>query len=160
MKKVLLGIFLLPLLFGFSFAQKSANNQSNVIEKPQIARVLRSVQSDSFIAYWNEEFRVNNPKVCDITYDAFTPMYERYIALSKEDRATVNSTVDALEPDYTIGDIIKTLVAKYYPNNKKAKNEKKKLDQKSIIVIAVVVALVGATSISILFILKNQKVIK
>ena len=160
MKKVLLGIFLLPLLFGFSFASKTTKNASNVVEKPQIARVLRSAQSDSFITYWNEEFRVENPKVCDITNEAFTPMYDRYISLNKEDRATVNSTVDALEPDYTIGDIIKTLVSKYYPNNKKAKNEKKKLNQTSIIVIAVVVALVGATSISILFILKNQKVIK
>ena len=38
--------------------------------------------------------------------------------------------------------------------------EKQKLDQSSIIVIATVVALVGATAISVLYILKNQKVIK
>ena len=160
MKKVLLGIFLLPLLFGFFNAPKSAKNTANVVEKPQIARVLRSTQSDEFISYWNGEFRVQNPQVCDITSTEFYPMYDRYIALSKEDRAIVNETADELEPDYTIGQIVRTLVAKFYPNNKKAKNEKKKLDQSAIIVIAVVVALVGATSISILFILKNQKVIK
>ena len=52
------------------------------------------------------------------------------------------------------------MVNKYYPNHNKVKEEKQKLDQSSIIVIATVVALVGATAISILYILKNQKVIK
>lgn len=160
MKKLLLGIFLLPLLCSFSFAHKNIENTIIRAEYPAVCRVLRSSESDNFISYWNNDFRVNNPKVCDITSDAFYPMYDRYIALSKEDRQIVNSTIDNLEPDYTIGDIIKTLVGKFYPNNKKSKNEKKKLDQSAIIIIAVVVALVGATSISILFILKNQKVIK
>ena len=160
MKKLLLSIFLLPLVFGFSFSSKSAKNNANEVKNTQIARVFRSSEADDFITYWNEDFRVNNPKVCDIKYQDYVPMYERYKPLSKEDKQILNETYDLLEPDYTIGQIVKTLVARFYPNNNKRNAEKKKLDQTAIIVIAVVVALVGASSISILYILKNQKVIK
>ncbi len=160
MTKWLLSILALPLLFGFSSNAKSSKNIEIASKNPQIVRVFRGEALNSFITYWNEEFRVENPKVCDITYEAYVPMYDRYQALSKEDRASLNETADLLEPDYTIGAIVKTLVARFYPNNNKAKQEKKKLDQSSIIIIAVVVALVGATSISILFILRNRKVIE
>lgn len=159
MKKLLLSIFLIPLLFGFGSSQKNQNNRGFAMEKPQISCVLRSAQSDEFISYWTNDFRVQWPAVCDITRDAYQDMYSRYEPLSKEDKATVNAAPD-IENGVTIGQVIKTLTQKYYPNNNKAKNEKKKLDQSAIIIIAVVVALVGATSISILFILKNQKVIK
>lgn len=160
MKKWLLSILALPLLFGFSSNAKSSKNNEIAVKNPQIVRVFRGEALNSFITYWNEEFRVENPKVCDITYESYVPMYDRYQALNKEDRASLNETADILEPDYTIGAIVKTLVARFYPNNNKAKQEKKKLDQSSIIIIAVVVALVGATSISILFILRNRRVIE
>ena len=159
MKKLLLSIFLIPLLFGFGSTRKNQINRDFAMEKPQISRVLRSAQSDDFISYWTNEFRVEWPAVCDITKDAYQEMYSRYEPLSKEDKVTVNAAPD-IEEGVTIGQVIKTLTQKYYPNNNKTKNEKKKLDQSAIIIIAVVVALVGATSISILFILKNQKVIK
>ena len=160
MRKLLLSVLLLPLIFGFSSHSKNSKNVEIATKNTEIVRVLRGEQLDSFIAYWNDDFRANNPKVCDITYDAYLPMYERYQVLSKEDRATLNETPDTLEPEYTIGAIVKTLVGRFYPNNNKTKQEKKKLDQSAIIIIAVVVALVGATSISILFILRNQKVIE
>ena len=160
MRKLLLSILMLPLLFGFSSCGKNVKKTHTLGKNREIVHVLRGEQLDLFITYWNEDFRVNNPKVCDITYDAYVPMYERYQELSKEDRATLNETPDTLEPEYTIGAIVKTLVGRFYPNNSKTKQEKKKLDQSSIIIIAVVVALVGATSISILFILRNQKVIE
>lgn len=159
MKKLLLSIFLLPLIFGFSGSQKSLKNSGFVNEKTQICRIYRSSQADDFISYWRTDFRVNNPEVCNITKDAYLEMYARYEPLNREDKQIVNEAED-IEEGYTIGQVIKTLTQKYYPNNDKAKNEKKKLDQSAIIVIAVVVALVGATSISILFILKNNKVIK
>ena len=159
MKKLLLSIFLIPLLFGFSSKQKLENNCGFAYEKPQISYILRSSQSDDFISYWNNEFRVTWPAVCDITKEGYMEMYSRYELLSREDKRLVNEAPD-IEEGVTIGQVIKTLTQKYYPNNSKTKNEKKKLDQSAIIIIAVVVALVGATSISILFILRNQKVIE
>ena len=158
MKKILLGLFLLPLLGGLSV--KNASKTSVFYsEKPTISRSFSS-QSEAFIEYWENDFREHNPAVCDITYEAYKEMYNRYLSLSESDRAIVNSTVDTREPDYTIGQIIKTLVNRFYPNNQKMQNEKSKLDQSTIIVIATVIALVGATAISILYILKNKKVIE
>lgn len=160
MKKILLSIFLLPLIFGFSSGLKTTNNVEFAEKSGRITRNLLSNAAQDFVDYWYDDFRDPEVPVCDITYASYSEMYQRYQVLSKEDRAEVNATADNIQPEYTIGDIIKTLVAKYYPNNSKNSSEKKKLDQSAIIIIAVVVALVGASSISILYILRNQKVIE
>lgn len=157
--KLLLGLMLLPCLFGFN-CKNTVKNPVNYSQNQSFAMVSRSAESDSFVNYWQNDFRVKNPAVCDIKYEAYKEMYGHYLDLSKEDREIVNAVKDELEPDYTIGSIIRTLVNKFYPNNKKTVQEKEKLDQSTIIIIATVVAIVGATSISILFILKNNKVIK
>ncbi len=157
--KLLLGLLLLPCLLGFN-GKNSVKNQVNPINMPSFSIVSRSTESDAFVTYWQTDFRVNNPEVCNIKYDAYKQMYDKYLLLSKEDREVVNSVQDTLEPEYTIGSIIRTLVNRFYPNNKKVTEQKQKLDQSTIIIIATVVAIAGATSISILYILKNQKVIK
>lgn len=158
-KHLFLPLFTLMCLFGLN-SKNIVKTPINEVKSPVISRVFRSNSADSFIDYWQNDFRVHNPAVCDIKYDAYKEMYDRYLLLSNEDRTIVNAVKDNLEPEYTIGAIVKVLVNRFYPNNNKIKNEKQKLDQTSIIVIATVVALVGATSISILFILKNNKVIK
>ena len=159
-KKFLLPIlFLLPLLCGgFNKSNNTSNNEFLHANRQYL--VQKSHESDDFISYWENDFREHNPEVCEIPYEAYHEMYERYIALSKEDREVVNSTIDTREPDYTIGAIIKTLVNKFYPNTNSTKQEKQKLDQSTVIIIATVVALVGASAISVLYILKNNKVIK
>ena len=158
MKKILLGLFLLPLLGGLS-AKNTSKTSVFTAEKPVIYRSLDDT-AEGFIDYWENDFRANNPAVCDIPYEAYKEMYSRYLALSEGDRITVNATKDIRESDYTIGQIIRTLVNRFYPNNQKMENDKSKLDQSTIIVIATVVALVGATAISVLYILKNNKVIE
>ncbi len=157
-KKLLLGLFLLPLLMGAG--ENSGAPVSSFPCENRVILVNRSAESDNFIDYWENDFRKNNPAVCEIPYSEYQKMYQRYIALNKEDRTIVNTTYDSREPEYTIGSIIRTLVNKYYPNSRSVTQEKQKLDQSTIIVIATVVALVGATAISILYILKNNKVIK
>lgn len=159
MKKLLLPLFLIGCLFGL--------NSKNIVKttvfeqkNPSISRVTRLNNVDNFVHYWLNDFRVNNPAVCDITKPVFEDMYyNHYLVLSAEERKELNDIED-VEKGYTIGSVIKTLINRFYPNNKKVKSEKQKLDQSTIIVIATVVALVGATSISILYILKNNKVIK
>ena len=159
MRKLVLSILLLPLIFGVSSCKNNAKKASNLGYQLKIAVISRSSYTDEFIFYWETQFRTKHENACDFTKAEFEEMYAKYILLSKEDRTYVNAQAD-LQEGYTIGDVIKTLVTMYYPNNNKTKNEKKKLDQSSIIIIAVVVALVGATSISILYILKNRKVIE
>ena len=159
MRKLLLSVFLIPFIFGFSSGVKKTKNNGFAENSLQISYIYRSSQSDDFIDYWNTEFRSSDVPVCDISYESYLEMYEKYQALSKEDREIVNAAPD-IDEGYTIGQVIRTLVQKYYPNNSKGSSDKKKLNQSAIIIIAVVVALVGASSISILYILKNQKVIK
>ena len=160
MKKLLSLVFLLPFAISLSFSKNTCKTQQNYYKSPEFALVSRSSKISEFLTYWNEDFRPANPSVCDITLEAYKEMYAKYQELDKDDIQVLNETQDILEPDYTIGQIIKTLVQKFYPNNKKVAANKKKLDQSVIIVIAVVVALVGASAISVLFILKNEKVIK
>ena len=158
MKKILLPFLFLPLMFGVS-GKNSVKTESFVSKSHSFA--LRSItpEAQAFLDYW-VEFRTAHEDVCDITQEAFSEMYfNHYLLLNESDRQEV-LTHDDVEEGYTIKQIIESLKNKYYPNNKKVKEEKQKLNQSSIIVIASVVALVGATAISVLFILKNNKVIK
>ena len=159
MRKLFALLLAMPLLTGFS-SKNTVKTPVFECKSPIISNIYRSSESDQFIDYWENDFRLNNPSVCDISYNAYQEMYGKYSSLSKTDREIVNEIPDQREPDYTIGEIVKYLVTRYYPNTQKVKAEKKKLDQSTIIIIATVVALVGATAISVLYMLKNQKVIK
>lgn len=158
MKKFLLPLFLVPMVFG-AFGKNNVKTELNLVKTPSISYTIRLNDEHPFLDYW-ASFRDAHPAVCDITKEEFKEMYIVYMGLSQDEKAYVNAQADGVEEGYTIGQVIRTLVNKYYPNHNKVKEEKQKLDQSSIIVIATVVALVGATAISILYILKNQKVIK
>lgn len=158
MKKLLLPLFLVPVMFG-AFGKNNVKTELNFVKTPSISYAIRLNDEHPFLDYW-ASFREAHPAVCDITKEEFKEMYIVYMGLSQEEKDYVNAQADGVEEGYTIGQVIRTLVNKYYPNHNKVKEEKQKLDQSSIIVIATVVALVGATAISILYILKNQKVIK
>lgn len=158
MKKFLLPLLLVPMMFGV-FSKNTVKNEVFESKTPVISYAIRLNDEHPFLDYWSS-FRETHPAVCDITKEEFKEMYIVYMGLSQEEKDYVNAQADGVEEGYTIGQVIRTLVNKYYPNHNKVKEEKQKLDQSSIIVIATVVALVGATAISILYILKNQKVIK
>ena len=156
MKKILLGIFLLPLMFGFS-SKNVVKTETFAAKSPSFALVRSEYTAEDFLSFW-ANFRESH-EVCDITKEQYEEIYSNYSKLSNSDKVIVNNSDDKDE-GYKIGDVIRMLNNKYYPSTSKMKNEKKKLDQSSVIVIASVVALVGATAISVLFILKNNKVIK
>ena len=163
MNKLFLSILALPLLFGVS-GKNTVKSPFFDCKSPTISNISRwyrlTDDAQNFIDYWENDFRLHNPSVCDISYEEYSKMYEKYASLSKSDREIINEIPDQREPDYTIGEIIKYLVTRYYPNTQKVREEKKKLDQSTIIIIATVVALVGATAISVLYMLKNEKVIR
>lgn len=158
MKKFLLPLLLLPMMFGLS-SKNTVKTESFVSKSASFSLVSRSNAAEDFLAYWLV-FREENPEVCEIDKAAFDEMYYgHYLLLSEEDRKIVIAAKD-VDEGYTIGQVIQGLINTFFPNHNKVKEEKQKLDQSSIIVIATVVALVGATAISVLFILKNNKVIK
>lgn len=159
MKKFVLPLLLVPMMFG-AFSKNSVKTDVIEAKTPAISYAIRNNEEHPFLDYW-EGFIATHPAVCDISEKDFREMYyQHYLLLDSEEREYVNARPDGYDDGYTIGQVIKTLVNKYYPNHQKIREEKQKLDQSSIIVIATIVALVGATAISVLYILKNQKVIK
>lgn len=158
MKKLFLPLLLIPMMFG-AFSKNIVKTDVIDVKTPAISYAIRNNSEHPFLDYW-AEFREAHPAVCDISKEDYEAMYRIYSFLEKEEKEYINAQPDGFEEGYTIGQVIKTLVNKYYPNQQKVREEKQKLDQSSIIVIATVVALVGATAISVLYILKNQKVIK
>ena len=158
MKLLFLGL-LLAASVSFSPAQVSKQNTHISQNYQQNALVLRSSATELFISYWQTDFKPAGVRACDITKESYLEMMDRYQSLTKAEQAEVN-LVNDLEEGYTIGDVIKTLVNKYYPNKQSIKEDKPKLDQRSIIILASVISIVGMTAISVLYILKNKKIIK
>lgn len=157
MKKFLLPLLFVPLMFG-AFGKNSVKTESFSVKSSSFSIILRQNDEHPFLDEW-VKFRTDHKEICDITKPEFQEIYALYINLSKQEKEYVNAEPD-VEEGYTIGQVIRTLITRLYPNNSKVREEKQKLDQSSIIIIATVVALVGATAISVLYILKNNKVIK
>ena len=151
-------LLLAPLAFG-SFNRVSTQNMPVLQEKS----IKRSVESDSFISYWKEEFRKDDNgqiiAICDITFNSYREMYGKYVLLSNEDRKTVNSTPD-FEEGYTIEDSIKELIRIHGNHNNTKPTERRTLNQSSTIIIIVVIAVFGMSTICVFFVLKNNKIIQ
>ena len=151
-------LLLAPLSFG-GFKHESTANMPVLLEK----YIKRSVESDSFISYWKDDFRKDEAgniiPICDITYNSYKEMYSKYVLLSKSDRETVNSTPD-YEEGYTIEDSIKELVRIHANHAPQKDTERRTLNQSSTIIIIVVIAVFGMSTICVFFVLKNNKIIK
>lgn len=157
MKKFLLPLLFFPLMFGV-ISKNSCKTDSFSVKSPSFSIALRQNDEHPFLDEW-VNFRDEHKEICDVSKAEFQEIYSLYINLSKQEKEYVNAQPD-VDKGYTIGQVIRSLISRLYPNNSKVKEEKQKLDQSSIIIIATVVALVGATAISVLYILKNNKVIK
>ena len=155
---VMLLLLLAPLSFG-SFKHESQANMPLLQEKS----LHRSVESDDFITYWKDDFRKDEAGniilICDISYDSYAEMYSKYVVLSKEDRKVVNSTPD-YEDGYTIEDSIKELIRIHANHASQKDTERRTLNQSSTIIIIVVIAVFGMSTICVFFVLKNNKIIK
>lgn len=151
-KKIALFLLLIsPLCFMApkqSHESKSFENTLNLMEN--------SAESDAFIDYWKNTFRTK--PTCDITYEEFLVMIQKYRALSSQDKAIVDAT-DDVEPGYKIKDVIQTLINRFYKLDPKDAEKKDTLDKSTTIIIVVSVAVFGMSTISVFFMLKNRKVI-
>lgn len=151
MKKFLAFLLLLiPVTFG-SFSLSSLESK-----EPQIA-YASNTEVEEFLSYWRYSFKPAGTQTCDITKAKFDEMYEKFKVLSDSDKAVIKNTKD--DEEYTIGNVIETLVNKFY-TPVKPQEHKESLDQSTTIIIIVVAAVFGMTTISIFFVLKNNKVIQ
>ena len=158
---LVLGILALPTVFGGVKSNPAAFSS----EIPQNSIVLHENTEESeevkaFIQYWKEDFRKDHISVCDIEYESYKIMYQKFFSLSESDRNYISNLIDPMDESgtYTIGQVIEELANRF--KAKPQENNRRTLDQKTTIIIVVVVAVFGMTTISILFILKNNKLIK
>ena len=151
-------LMIAPLSFG-SFTHE--NNQKT--EEIHEIYIKRSAESDDFLTYWKEDFRKDNEgeiiPICDITYTRYKEMYSRYVELSTSDKNVVDSTPD-YEQGYTIKDSIKELIRIHSNKGDNRSSDKRVLNQSSTIIIIVVIAVFGMSTICVFFVLKNNKIIQ
>lgn len=151
-------LLLAPLTFG-SFSRDLPQNNAVLHEK----YIKKSVESDNFLSYWRNDFRKDeNGKIiaiCDITYASYKEMYQKYVLLTSDDRKIVNLTPD-YEEGYTIEDSIKELIRIHSNHGNIKPVERRTLNQSSTIIIIVVVAVFGMSTICVFFVLKSNKIIQ
>ena len=151
-----LGLLVAPITS--SFASASNDNYAIVLATQEA--------KDQFVAKFTEirtNQRNEGRSVCDTTKEEYEELVAYYYDLTKEEKAEVNEMQDPTNiegEDYTIGDVMKEIVRLFYTPQTPNSVNKKKLDQKTTIIISVVVSIIGMSAISVLFILKNNKYIE
>lgn len=141
-----LGMFIAPV--ATSFVSGSNNTY--------IAAHADSDAVNAFLTRFNE-IRAGQESICNTTKDEYNELIALYSALTQEEREEVNAMMDG---DYTIGEEMKEIIRLYFSPQSISEAPKPKLDQKTTIIIASVVSIVGMSAISVLFILRNNKFIE
>lgn len=127
-----------------------------------VKMLKNSQESTEFVEYWRYDFRLDNHaqviSICDITYNSYKEMFDKYKELSENDRKVVDGTAD-YEEGYTIKDSITELVARFENTSDKG-NKKLTLTNSNTIITVVVVAVFGMSVICVFFALKSGNLIK
>jgi len=150
-----LGMFIAPVATSFVSGSNST----------YIAAHADSDAVNAFLTRFNEireEQHNSDPEkgVCGTTKEQYNELIALYSALSQDEKEEVNAIKDTYDPDYTIGEEMKEIVRLYFSPQSISEAPKPKLDQKTTIIIASVVSIVGMSAISVLFILRNNKFIE
>ena len=156
-KKLLVTIIASLLFVGaFTVAHALSNTNSRVVE----VRASESEEWTNFMNKYNAERAAHSDSVCDIPKDACDEILALYNKLSAEEKLSLNSIKDSLDDSFTIGQAINELLKKYYPSKEESDRPTDKISQSTAIIIVVVVSIVGMSAISVLYILKKDKVIE
>lgn len=128
---------------------------------PQDITVHYEACDEGFICKWHDEVREYNDvsvSICDTvskaTYQEFASLYSNLS--STGDFETVKLYPDTEE--FNIGESMKKLADMYSPSSD-SKNNQKTMSQSSMIVLILVIAAIGMTSIGLFYVLKDKKVI-
>lgn len=145
------------------FGSVSSSNNQNSGVLP-VNSLKYQGNAEEFITYYLNDFRKDSKgeiiSICDIVYESYQVMNERYVSLSDADRQIVNVHPD-YEEGYTILDSIKELANRFSKTQPgKDKEERHTLNQSTTISIIVIVAIFGMSSICIFFVLKNSNIIE
>ena len=135
---------------------------SSFDHSPTMVSAYVSAKED-FLSRYNEirEKQHNeNRSVCDTTKEEYQELVNLYSSLSSQEKKEVNALNDPYDSDYTIEEVMKEIVHLFYGSKDSNGIQKKRLDQSTTIIIAVIVSIFGMSAISVLYILKNNKYIE
>lgn len=156
--------FLAVLLLSLSLLVAPVINSFDYTANDNYVAVVATPEAKAdFLAKFNEirtNQHNNGRSVCDTTKEEYEELVTYYYDLSKQEKAEVNAINDPYDEDYTIGDVMKEIVRMYYAPQTPNSANKRKLDQKTTIIISVVVSIIGMSAISVLFILRNKNYIE
>lgn len=158
LRKLLVAI-LLPMMFvGVSLA--ASNNSFNYAENIVEVKAATSEDYNNFI---NEYVRLREKypnSICDITYSECNYLLELYSKLSIEEKSDLSEYNRDGKDTFSAAQAIAELKKKYYPDKEERDNKGEKISQSTAIIIVVVVSIFGMSAISVLYILKKDKVIE
>ena len=111
---------------------------------------------EGFINYWNKEVRpTENTNICEISTQTYQYVRELYIGLSAEDKAVVDAYTDLAGS--TIKDSMKELNRHFATPDGAKKSEE--WNQTGAIILIIIIAVIGMTSITVFFLLKTKQII-
>ena len=157
LRKLLLTLLLPVLFIGVSLiaTNNAFNSGNNVIE----VKAATSVDYDNFINEYDRLREKYPNSICDITYSECNYLLELYNKLSAEEKLDLNEYKYG-EDNFSAAQAITELKKKYYPDKEERDNKGEKISQSTAIIIVVVVSIFGMSAISVLYILKKDKVIE
>ena len=113
---------------------------------------------EGFINYWDDVVRpTSESDICSMSKDEYLLLKEKYDNLNSEDKTYVNAYID--KANQSVEDTMDYLSKYYSDENDNKGNARRNLPQEMTIGIIVSVAIFGMTTISIFYILKQQKII-
>lgn len=159
LRKLLLALLLPVLFIGVSLiaTNNTFSSGNNVIE----VKAATSQAYDDFITKYNE-LRSNpdyKDSICSIPVTECNALLELYYKLSAEEKLDLNEYKYG-EDTFSAAQAITELKKKYYPDKEERDNKGEKISQSTAIIIVVVVSIFGMSAISVLYILKKDKVIE
>ena len=156
-RKLLVAI-LLPILFvGASLV--ASNNYFKVAENVVEVKAATSQAYDDFIAKY-DQIRVDYPEsICNISKTECDELLGLYNQLSAEEKLDLNE-YKCGDDTFSAAQAITELKKKFYPDKEERDNKGEKISQSTAIIIVVVVSIFGMSAISVLYILKKDKVIE
>ncbi len=112
---------------------------------------------EGFLNYWTLNIRPNTDgsSICNVTREHYVKMKQLYNELETHDRNTVDAKKDGTG---TIYDSVKYLDS-YFSGRSSSQNTTKEIPQTVMIILILIVASFGMTSIGIFYIFKDKKII-
>ena len=156
MKKIIL-LFLSFITLAFSSCPFSNTPSNNQHPKLEITYRINenSAELKDFLTYWNDNFAYLDD-ICSFNDNSlYTVLKAKFANLNTEEKQYVREYVYN-EKD-TIGEALEVLDNKF--SSKKQTQTTKELDQTTTLVIVVVIACIGMTSICAFYIFKEKNII-